>query len=111
MKLMQKKNFKKFVGSNTSSGISIPDIKKIAYGFGIKYFKLGNKSLIKKIDKILQLKHPVITEVNMNEFQSLIPRIQNKLLKDGSFKTVQFDDLYPHLSETELQLERKKAIF
>lgn len=52
----------------------------------------------------------MIIEVNMSEFQSLIPRIQNKLLKDGSFKTVQFDDLYPHLSETQLQLERKKAI-
>ena len=93
-----------------SSGISIPNIKKIAYGFGIKYFKLVNKSLIKEIHQILLLNYPVIIEVNMSEFQSLIPRIQNKLLKDGSFKTVQFDDLYPHLSETQLQLERKKAI-
>jgi len=42
MKLMQKKNFKKFVGSSNFSGVSIPNIKKIANGFGIKYFKINN---------------------------------------------------------------------
>jgi len=111
MKLMQKKNFKKFVGSSNFSGVSIPNIKKIANGFGIKYFKINNDTLVSKINKILSLKQPVIVEIQMSEFQALIPRMQNKLLKDGSFKVAEFDDLYPNISEAELELERKKTIF
>ena len=42
--------------------------------------------------------------------QPLIPRTQNKLLEDGTFYTPRLDDLYPHLTNSNLKNERLKAI-
>ena len=42
--------------------------------------------------------------------QQLIPRTQNKLLADVTFYTPRLDDLYPHLSNSNLESERLKAI-
>ena len=109
MKLMQKKNFKRLVGSTLESGISFPDFKKIAKTFNMKYFKLNKNILESQIRKIIKLSMPVLIEVNMPPEQPLIPRTQNKLLSDGSFYTPRLDDLYPHLSNNELQNERIKA--
>jgi len=43
MQLMQKNHFKKLTGSDPNSGISIPDLRKIAKGFDLDYFKLNTK--------------------------------------------------------------------
>ena len=51
----------------------------------------------------------MIVEVNMNPYQELIPRLQNKLNKDGAFSVPEYDDLYPYLKEDVLEFERKRA--
>ena len=109
MRLMQKKNFKRLVGSTKESGISFPDFRKIAKTFNFKYFKLKKNLIENQIRKIINLSAPTLIEVNMPPEQPLIPRTQNKLLSDGSFYTPRLDDLYPHLSNSELKNERSKT--
>ena len=109
MKLMQKKNFNRFVGSNQMSGISFPSFKAIAKAFNFEYFKLKKNGMEKQIKKIIKIKKPVLIEVNMPPHQQLIPRTQNKLLPNGSFFTPKLDDLYPFLSKKQLQFERNLA--
>ncbi len=109
MKLMQKKNFNRLVGSNKQSGVSFPEFKKIAKSFNFKYFKLKKTNIRKQLKKIVKIKYPTIIEVNMPPNQLLIPRIQNKLLSDGSFFTPKLDDLYPFLSKRVLEQERSEA--
>jgi acetolactate synthase-1/2/3 large subunit len=110
MKIMQKKNFKRLVGSSKESGISFPNFEKIAKTFNIKYFKLQKNLIENQIKKIINLSTPALIEVNMPPEQPLIPRTQNKLLADGTFYTPRLDDLYPHLSNSNLENERLKAI-
>jgi acetolactate synthase-1/2/3 large subunit len=110
MKIMQKKNFKRFVGSTKGSGISFPNFEKIAKTFNLKYFKLQKNLIENQIKKIINLSTPALIEVNMPPEQPLIPRTQNKLLADGTFYTPRLDDLYPHLSNSNLENERLKAI-
>ena len=110
MKLMQKKNFKRLVGSNKKSGVSFPSFKSVAKAFGLKYFKLKQNSIENQIKQILKLKVPTLIEVNMPGEQPLIPRMQSKLLKDGSFFLPKLDDLFPHLKESDLRKERIKAL-
>ena len=62
-----------------------------------------------QIFNIMNYKKSALVEVNMPPQQPLIPRTQNRLKKDGSFITPRLDDLYPHLSEEELENQRKKA--
>lgn len=109
MKLMQKKNFNKFVGSDPVSGLSFPSFKKISETFGFKYHRLINNNIDIQLSKILSSKFPTVIEINMQPFQELIPRLQNRLNKDGSFLLSKFDDLYPHLPKKILDYERKRA--
>ena len=106
---MQKKNFKKFVGADPASGLSFPSFKKISETFGFKYFRLNNKNMEYQLSKILSSRFPTVIEINMQPFQELIPRLQNRLNKDGSFLLSKFDDLYPHLPKKILDYERKRA--
>ena len=109
MKLMQKKNFSRYVGSTINSGITFPDIKSVSKAFNLKYFKLNRKNLKNQILNILAYKNSAIIELNMPPEQELVPRTQNRLNKDGTFITPRLDDLYPHLPIKELNQERIKA--
>lgn len=102
MKLMQKKNFKNFVGSDPKSGISCPDFTKIAKAFNIKSIKITNSNnLAKKISNFLKIKGPSICQINMPDYQPLIPRLQTKMDKDRNFLPTPIDNLFPFLSEKE----------
>ena len=109
MKLMQVKNFKRYVGSTKESGISFPGLKGISNAFNLKYFKLKKKNMKNQISNILNYKKSALIEVNMPPEQALIPRTQIRLNKDGTFTSPRLDDLYPHLSEYDLKIEREKA--
>ena len=109
MQLMQKNHFKKLTGSDPNSGISIPDLRKIAKGFDLDYFKLNTKNIENQIERVLSNKKPMLIEVNMPKFQPLIPRMQTQLRKDGSFIDPDFDNLFPYLPVDELEKEKKKA--
>ena len=63
----------------------------------------------KQIIDILKYKKSALIEINMPPEQPLIPRMQNRLNKDGTFISPRLDDLYPHLSEYDLKVEREKA--
>ena len=102
MKLMQKKNFKKFVGSDPQSGISCPDFTKIAKAFGIKSSKISNsKNLNQKINNVLKYKGSYVCQIDMPDFQPLIPRLQTKMSSDGRFVATPIDNMYPFLDEKE----------
>ena len=109
MKLMQVKNFKRYVGSTKKSGISFPGLKETSKAFNLKYFKLNKKNMKNQLSNILKYKKSALIEVNMPPEQPLIPRTQNRLNKDGTFISPRLDDLYPHLSEYDLKTEREKA--
>jgi acetolactate synthase I/II/III large subunit len=109
MKLMQKKNFNFITGADPSSGVSFPSFKKIASTFGLNYIKLNGKNMKKNIGRLLKSKKPILAEINMNPYQELTPRLQNKLNLDGTFSLPQYDDLYPYLNKEEIEKERDKA--
>ena len=109
MKLMQLKNFNRYVGSTLNSGISFPDFKNISETFNLKYFRLKKNNMKNQIKEILNYKKSALVEVNMPPNQPLIPRTQNRLNSDGTFFSPRLDDLYPHLSEFDLNTERVKA--
>ncbi len=111
MKLMQIKNFKKYVGSDPISGISCPDFTKIGKAFGIKSLKISNsKNLESKIKKVLDYKGPIICQVEMPSLQPLIPRLQTKMNPDGKFVPTPIDNLYPFLDDYEYQSNIKYSI-
>tara|TARA_Y100000294_G_C8343938_1_gene251870 strand:- start:228 stop:569 length:342 start_codon:yes stop_codon:yes gene_type:complete len=102
MKLMQSKNFKKFVGSTPSSGISCPNFENLAKSFKISSTTIRNTSNFKvKIEDFLKKSGPGVCQIITGENQELIPRVQTKMRKDGTFVPTSIDDMYPYLERKE----------
>lgn len=104
MKLMQSKNFKKFVGSNPSSGISCPNFENVAKSFNIPSTTINNtNNLKKKIMNFLKRRGPGLCQIIMEENQELVPRVQTKMRDNGTFIPTPIDDMYPYLDKKEYE--------
>lgn len=101
MKLMQKKNFSKLVGSSPETGISCPSFTRISKAFKIPSISLKKPGELNKLKSILKTKGPILCEIHMDPVQPLIPRLQTKMTKDGKFLPTPIDNLYPFLDEKE----------
>ena len=102
IKTTQKNYFNRYVGSDPSSGLSCPDIKKIATAYGIKTDSIStNEEMNNKIEKILNEKGPFICEVNLDETQPIIPKVMSEKKSDGTIISKPLEDMYPFLDRDE----------
>lgn len=100
--LMQQNHFGRYVGSEKNSGLSFPDIIKVANAYGIKAKRISNNDqLHANIDRILSEPGPFICEIIMPENQQLIPRVASIKQPDGTVISRPLEDLYPFLSRKE----------
>jgi acetolactate synthase-1/2/3 large subunit len=105
IRLSQKGLFEgKFVASSVDSGISWPDMKKIAKAYGIPTVMITNHDhMDRKIKKVLSQKGPVLCEIMVSPDQSFQPKVASKKLPDGSIVSLPLEDMVPFLSRTELK--------
>ncbi|MBU4313090.1 MAG: thiamine pyrophosphate-binding protein [Candidatus Omnitrophica bacterium] len=102
IKLMQQNHFGRYVGSDKNSGLSCPDIIKVAKAYGIRTEKIANHAeLHAKIDSVLAEPGPFICEIIMSETQPLIPRVSSVKKPDGTIISKPLEDLYPFLDREE----------
>jgi acetolactate synthase-1/2/3 large subunit len=94
----------RIMGSNSNTGLSFPNYKKIAEAHNIDYIKIyNNKNLSKKIKKILKSKKPIICELMMDHDQEQMPKAINKRTSGGKSEPTKFEDMYPFLSFDEIK--------
>ena len=95
-------------GVDSSSGISFPDTKKIAYAYGIRYLSVRKIEEIKdKLDEFLSMdtkEGPVILEIFCC-VQGRYPRLKAYKQEDGTFLNRPLEDLDPFMSREELERE------
>lgn len=102
IKATQQNHFGRFVGSEKSSGITCPDIIKVAEAYGLEADRITNaKELHNKIEVILSKPGPFVCEIVMPETQPLIPRVSSLKKPDGSIVSKPIEDLYPFLDRKE----------
>jgi len=95
---------KGFCGANEGSGISFPSAEKIAYAYGFEFFKITKVAeLSETLDAVISHSGPLICEVVTNPNELFEPKLQSKLLEDGKFFTPSLEDMYPFLSEQEME--------
>ena len=111
MKLMQKKNFKKFIGADVKSGLSLPNFLRVAKSFGFKTVKIKNeKNLENKLKNIIISKKAVVCEIITPPMQELVPRVQTQMNKDGTFQPAMLDNMYPFLGIEKVNQIRKDLL-
>ena len=105
IRLTQKNLFdSRFVGSSKESGLSWPDMSKIAKAYGIKTEKIKNHSeMPRKIKKVLSYKGPIICEIMVSPDQEFLPKASSKKLPNGKIVSRPLEDMYPFLSYEELK--------
>jgi acetolactate synthase-1/2/3 large subunit len=102
IKATQQNHFGRFVGSEKSSGITCPDIIKVAEAHGLEADRIANtEELHSKIQLILSKPGPFVCEIIMPETQPLIPRLSSLKKPDGSIISKPLEDLYPFLDRSE----------
>ena len=95
---------KGFCGANASSGISFPSAEKIAKAYEFAFFKIDNVAdLNSTISKACETVGPVICEIVTTPGEQFQPKLQSKLLEDGTFQTPSLEDMYPFLPKEELE--------
>ena len=91
-----------YVGSNSRSGVTLPDTIKIAKAYGFKTFYLDKTSSIKKeVKKILNSKGPAICEVMIDPMETVAPKVSSAVGVDGKMFSKPLEDLYPFLPRPE----------
>lgn len=95
----------RYIGESIDSGISFPDMKKIAETYGIKYIEIrDNEELTERLVELIEAKEPVICEVFTPSNQLLIPRVSSKQLEDGTMISMPYDDMFPFLDREEYSM-------
>lgn len=92
----------RFIGVDKDSGVSCPDMEKIAYAYGIKFIRiLGLDDLDAKLAELINYQGAVICEVMTPPNQLLIPRVASKKMDDGKMMSMPYDDMFPFLPREE----------
>lgn len=93
-----------YVASDPESGVTCPDIIKIAKAYGIKSYKIkSHKNMEGIIKKVLSASGPAVCQVTLSPNQDFIPKVISRQLPDGSFVSSPLEDMYPFLTREELK--------
>ena len=96
----------RLVASDPSSGLTLPDISKIADTFDIPHIKVfDNGMLCHLMQKILKTEGPLMIEVMIDPNHRTAPKASVYKTKDGLFATRPMEDLAPFLSKEEFESE------
>ncbi len=92
------------VGSNKESGVSFPDIIKLAKIYGFKTFKISNQINLKnKLTNILDSKGSFVCEVKLDPNEKMEPKLSSEIKPDGSIVSKPLEDMYPFLDREEFK--------
>ncbi|MFH1899665.1 MAG: thiamine pyrophosphate-binding protein [Patescibacteria group bacterium] len=105
IRLTQKNLFAgKYIASSAKSGVSCPDILKIAKAYGIKIKKItSHREMDKKVKETLASEEPIICEVVVSPKMEFLPKASSKKLPDGTFVSRPLEDMYPFLNPKEVE--------
>lgn len=94
----------RYVGSNVSSGLTLPDIRKIAFAYGLPAVQIQDHSSIRKsVREVLEQEGPVICDVKISPNQFTAPRLSSMQMADGSIVSKPLEDMWPFLDREEFK--------
>ena len=93
-----------FVASGPSSGLTLPDLSKIAAAYNIKAETIINHTEMRqKVRDILEYNGPVLCDVLIPPGQFTAPRISSIQTVDGNMVSKPLEDLWPFLDREEFK--------
>lgn len=103
----QKTHFQgRLVGSDPSSHLTLPDIRRVADAYGIANCEIRNHDGIReKVREVLETPGPMICAVNTSADQVTAPRATSMIRPDGSIVSLPMEDMAPRLPREEFRAQ------
>ncbi|MBT5271527.1 MAG: thiamine pyrophosphate-binding protein [Candidatus Marinimicrobia bacterium] len=96
--------FNQLVGADSTSGLTLPNIRRVADAYGLPTLKInGTSKLSEQLRYLLAQPGPLVCEVVVRPDESRIPRLASVRKTDGSMASRPLEDLFPFLDRDELQ--------
>jgi len=103
----QKTHFQgRLVGSDPSSHLTLPDIRKVAEAYGIANCEISNHEGIReRVQAVLDSPGPVVCAVRVSADQVTAPRATSTVLPNGTIVSLPMEDMAPRLSREEFMAQ------
>ncbi|HOE66227.1 MAG TPA: thiamine pyrophosphate-binding protein [Candidatus Hydrogenedentes bacterium] len=94
--------FHRLTGADATSGLTLPDVTKIAAAYGIAAVRIdGASDLCAEIDRALAMPGPVVCDVVVIPDEARAPRVAAMQRPDGSMASKPLEDMWPFLDRDE----------
>jgi len=98
----QRLHFHRLTGADATSGLTLPDLVKVATAYGLTAKRISEqKNLKQKIKEILKISGPVICEVMAPTDEICAPRAISRTGPGGRMVSASLEDLWPFLERDE----------
>jgi acetolactate synthase-1/2/3 large subunit len=94
--------FGRLTGESRASGVSFPDMVRVACAYGIPSLRVDCEEQLTHIMPALEADGPTLVDVVLDPNQEFEPRSKARRLPDGRIVSPDLEDMYPFLDETEL---------
>lgn len=92
----------RYMGADSSSGVTIPDMRKVAEAYGLKAAAIRtHDGMEDAIRDVLAMDGPVLCQVTISPKQGHLPKLQSEVLPDGSLVSKPLEDMWPFLDRKE----------
>jgi acetolactate synthase-1/2/3 large subunit len=94
--------FGNLVGESAASGVSFPNVEKLACAYGLPATSIRSVADFPRIAAMLEAPGPALCEVHLDPAQEFEPRLKSRQLPDGMLVSPNLEDMYPFLEPAEL---------
>lgn len=101
IRTMQRNNFKgHYVASEEKSGLTMPDIGKVAAAYGFKVYRISdNKELERMLPELMKDDEPLLCEVMVLPEETVSPRVKAIVGENGKIESGPLEKMWPYLDE------------
>jgi len=92
------------VGADAESGVSFPDIVKLAQSYKFKTYRIHDQSNLKSdLDAILNTEGAIVCEIILSPSEKMAPKLSSEIKPDGKIISKPLEDMYPFLDRKEFE--------
>jgi acetolactate synthase-1/2/3 large subunit len=102
MRLTQGSFFKRLIGAGPSSGVSFPDVVRLAQAFDLPTARAAGEDFSAVVERALTSDGPFVCDVTLDPKQEFEPKLASRQLPDGRIVSPALEDMSPFLSREEL---------
>ena len=98
----QSRYFGRLAGADASSGVTLPDLRRVVEAFGLPYARIDSDTgLVDRMSELLDRPGPMVVEVMAPREEPRAPSLSSMRTADGRMVSKPLEDLWPFLPREE----------